>query len=228
MGRLTLVRLLLVVILINIALTGLFILTAGGNAPWLESLLPGKFGFGADDWGNYVFLSLALLINAILVLGTGFVVLLPAVFDREAKAALQEIDAARWIFRIGALLFAIAVPMVLFTLARAEPGGHMFADNHNPVVNSEVNFEQVALFTVDQAASAVSFNAPEIFGVKIGPLDLNRSEPWMPPAILVFRIIATLTFFLALLAATRESALAARLPAEGPSEINKTKPAGEP
>ena len=227
MGRLTLVRLLLVVILINILLTGLFVLTAGGNAPWFESLLPGTFGFGTDDWGNYVFLSLALLINAVLVLGTGFVVLLPAMFDREAKAALEEIDAARWIFRIGALLFVIAVPLVLFTFARAEPDGRMFTDDYNPVANSAVSFEQVALFTVDQAASAVSVGAPELFGLKVGPLDLNRREPWMPPTILAFRIIATLTFFLALLAATRESTLAARMPAEGPSDPGKTKTTGE-
>lgn len=219
-----LVRLLLIVILINILLTGLFVLTIGGSAPWLADILPGEFGFGVGYWGNYVFLSLALLINAILVLGTGFLVLFPAVFDHAASAAMPEINAARWTFRIGALLFAIAVPMVLYSFARAQPAGHMFTYDSGPVRNAEVSFEDTVLFTVDQAASAVSFNAPEIFGVKVGPLDLNRGEPWMAPSILAFRIIATLTLFLALLAAGRESALAARMPEESAFDKDKTKP----
>lgn len=227
MVRLTLVRLLLGVILINIALTGLFVLTVTGDGGWLARRLPGDFGFGAEYWGNYVFLSLAVLINAVLVLGTGFIVLFPAVFDDEPRKALEQISAARWIFRIGALLFALSVPVVWFTFARAEPQGAMFVSANGPVANSEVRFNDIARFTVDQAASAVSFNAPEIFGFKLGSLDLNRAEPGMPVSVLIFRIIATLTFFLALLAAARESALASRVPAEDPFKGEGTKPPGE-
>jgi hypothetical protein len=212
MRRLTLVRLLLSVILINIVLTGLFVLTVAGNMPWLAHLMPGEVGFGAGFWGNYVFLSLAVLINAALVLGTGFIVLIPAIFDDEPKAALEQINAARWIFRIGALLFILAFPVVCFTVARAQPQGAMFIDGNAPVWNTDIRFNDVALFTTDQVISAITFDAPEIFGRRLGDITFNRGEPSMPPAVLIFRIVVTLTFLTALIAAWRESTLASRLP----------------
>lgn len=214
MVRLTLVRLLLGVILINIVLTGLFVLTVAGDGGWLSSLLPGEVGFGTGLWGNYVFLSLAVLINAVMVLGTGFIVLVPAIFDDAPKTALEQIAAARWIFRIGALLFILSFPVVCFTVAHAEPHGAMFVENNAPVANADVHFDDVATFAVDQVISAISFNAPEIFARKLGALELNRDQPWMPTVVLIFRIVVTLTFLTALVAATRQSALALSAPAE--------------
>ena len=224
MVRLTLVRLLLSVILINIVLTGLFVLTVAGDGGWLAGLLPGEVGFGAGFWGNYVFLSLAVLINAVLVLGTGFIVLVPAVFDDEPKTALEQIRAARWVFRIGALLFILAFPVVCFTVARAQPQGAMFVESNTPVSNAGVHFNDVALFTTDQIISAITFNAPEIFARRLGTLELNRDQPWMPTVVLIFRIVVTLTFFTALVAAGRQSALAPSSPMEKTSESNGKKP----
>jgi hypothetical protein len=224
MRRLTLVRLLLGVILINIVLTGLFVLTVAGDMPWLAHLMPGKVGFGAGLWGNYVYLSLAVLINAAMVLGTGFIVLVPAIFDDEAKTAHEQISAARWIFRIGALLFILAFPVVCFTVARAEPQGAMFVDGNAKISNADVHFDDVALFTADQVISAMTFNAPEIFNRRLSAFELDRDQPWIPTVVLVFRIVVTLTFLTALVAASRESTLASRLPAPSAKE---TKPEEE-
>ncbi len=212
MVRLTLVRLLLGVILINIALTGLFVLTVAGDGGWLASLLPGEVGFGAGLWGNYVFLSLAVLINAVLVLGTGFIVLVPAIFDDEPKTALEQIGAARWIFRIGALLFILSFPVVCFTVAHAEPHGTMFVEDNAPVANADLHFDDVATFAVDQVISAITFNAPEIYARKLGALEINHDQPWMPTVVLIFRIVVMLTFLTALVAATRQSALSPSKP----------------
>lgn len=83
--RFTLVRLLLIVILINTALITLFVIDISSGSRWLSSILPGKFGVGDQSgWGNYVFLSLLLLINAVLVLGTGLGLMIPTLLDRLA------------------------------------------------------------------------------------------------------------------------------------------------
>jgi hypothetical protein len=82
--RFTLVRLLLAVILINTVLISLFVFDIAGDTNWLSEILPGRFGVGTGSgfWGNYVFLSLLFLINAVLILGTGFAVVIPALLDR--------------------------------------------------------------------------------------------------------------------------------------------------
>ncbi len=215
MRRLPLVRLLLGVILINLVLTGLFVLAVAGDAPWLASLLPGEVGFSAHAWGNYVFLALAVMINAVFILSAGFAVLLPTIGEPDSALAIEHIGVARWIFRIGALLFILAFPVVCFTVARADPQGAMFVDGSAPVSNADARFNDVALFTTDQVISAITFNAPEIFARRLGTLELNRDQPWMPTVVLVFRIIVTLTFLTALVAAARQSALA-------PPPIEKT------
>jgi len=78
--RFTLVRLLLLVILINTVLISLFVF----DADRLSTVLPGHFGAGAESWGNYVFVSLLFLINAVLILGAGFAVVIPTLLDRLA------------------------------------------------------------------------------------------------------------------------------------------------
>jgi hypothetical protein len=83
--RFTLVRLLLVVILINTVLITLFVIDITSGSKWLSQILPGNFGVGDQGgWGNYVFLSLLLLINAVLVLGTGLGLMIPTLLDRLA------------------------------------------------------------------------------------------------------------------------------------------------
>jgi hypothetical protein len=83
--RFTLVRLLLVVILINTVLITLFVIDITSGSKWLSQILPGNFGVGDQSgWGNYVFLSLLLLINAVLVLGTGLGLMIPTLLDRLA------------------------------------------------------------------------------------------------------------------------------------------------
>jgi hypothetical protein len=83
--RLTLVRLLLVVILINTILITLFVIDITSGSQWLSQFLPGRFGVGDESgWGNYVFLSLLLLINAVLVLGAGLGLIIPTLLDRLA------------------------------------------------------------------------------------------------------------------------------------------------
>lgn len=83
--RFTLVRLLLVVILINTVLITLFVIDITSGSTYLQAILPGKFGVGDQGgWGNYVFLSLLLLINAVLVLGTGLGLMIPTLLDRIA------------------------------------------------------------------------------------------------------------------------------------------------
>jgi hypothetical protein len=213
MVRLALVRLLLSVILINIVLTGLFVTSITGHGDWLARLLPGEMGPGAGFWGNYVFLSLAVLINAVLVLGTGFIVLVPAIFDDEPRAALSEVNAARWIFRIGALLFVLVFPALFFTIAHAEPEAAIFLRNGVPVANDGVEFNDVALFTTDHIFSAITFGAPEVFGRSVGNLVLNHELNWALAAVLIFRIVVALTFLTALVAAGREAALVARFAA---------------
>ncbi|MGQ0741772.1 MAG: hypothetical protein ACT4OG_05690 [Alphaproteobacteria bacterium] len=223
MVRLALVRLLLCVVLINIALTALFVMSVTGHGDWLARLLPGEMGPGAGLWGNYVFLSLAVLVNAILILGTGFTVLVPAIFDDEPRAALSEINAARWIFRIGALLFVLVFPVVFFTIAHAEPEGAIFVYGGVPVTNGDIEFDDIALFTADQVVSAITFGTPEVFGRAVGDLMLNRDQAWTPAAVLVFRIVVALTFLTALVAAGREAALTARFAAEQPVEQRTDK-----
>ena len=44
----------------------------------------GKFGAKTESWGNYVFISLLFLINAVLILGAGFAVVIPTLLDRLA------------------------------------------------------------------------------------------------------------------------------------------------
>jgi hypothetical protein len=208
MRRFMLVRLLLGVILINIVLTTLFVLTVAGDFPLLASLVPGEVGFHAGAWGNYVFLALAVMINAIFILSSGFLVLLPTIGDPDQARVVEDIGVARWIFRIGALLFILAFPVVCFTVAHAEPQAAMFVDSNGPVSNVGVGFDDVLRFSADQTISAITFNAPEIFHRQLAALSLNSGEPWMPTVILVFRIVVTLTFLTALVAAGRQSALA--------------------
>lgn len=78
--RFTLVRLLLAVILINTVLITLYVLDTSGSLKTLSAILPG-FGEGTK-WGNYLFLSFLFVINAVLVLGTGLAVVIPALLDR--------------------------------------------------------------------------------------------------------------------------------------------------
>lgn len=79
--RLTLVNLLIGVILINLVLIGLFVFTIAGQLEGLSAILPGTFGVGGDFWGNYVFLSLVLLVNALLFVSAAVAVLVPAMVD---------------------------------------------------------------------------------------------------------------------------------------------------
>ena len=218
--RFTIVRLLLGVILINIVLTALFVLTVAGDFPLLARLLPGEVGFSAHAWGNYVFLALAVMINAIFVLSCGFAVIVPTIGDHDKDRVLEDTQVARWIFRIGALLFVLAFPVVCYTVAHAESAGAMFVDYEGTAVqNDDVALNDVLRFTADQVISGITFGAPEVFDRQLGNLYINPDEPFMPTVVLIFRIVVTLTFLTALVAAGRQSALKNEV--HPPSNANK-------
>jgi hypothetical protein len=243
MQRFTLVRLLLFVILINTILMALFVVDITNNSQWLSAILPGRFGVGdAGGSGNYVFLSLLLLINAVLVLGTGLGLMIPTLLDRlaisprrlksiltnragvsgaaceavvsavreEQEVERQQLLASRWVFRIGALFFLAAFPLLCYNYARADANGAPLfasAESGATIPNGDVQFRDVLSYAGDQAFGAVALDAPEIYNIRFSNITHNPHDPWMPTMAFLFRAILTLILITGLLAIFRGAIL---------------------
>lgn len=132
-----------------------------------------------------------------------------AAVQEEEKLELTYIDRAGWVLRVGLVLFALAMPSLAISLARADAGGPpMFATiDLKPVANNTVSNEEIWRFTGDQVAGALLLDVPEVFHLRFSAVEANTQNFLFPLLIVIYRTVIGFGLLLSIVATMRMRAL---------------------
>lgn len=195
--RFTGIRLLLVFVAINTVMMLMLVTSLASTDHWLTHVLPGDWSEGHSS-GLWVFFSLVLLVNAVVVLLAGIITLVPAATDRDGYLMI----VGRSIMLVGALFCVMAFGSVTGSFVKALPNSQMFVFHcdlrlvqcDRPqaprlVPNSQISIEQIEMFTLDQLSDAILLGAPEIYDFRVSPLTNNADNPLFSNFTFAFRVL---------------------------------------
>ena len=123
----------------------------------------------------------------------------------ETVAVRQQVALGRAILIGGVVFLTLAFMAVTFSLARAIPYGHMFANRAGAVVNSAINFDSTWRFTADQISGALLLGIPEIYHRHFIHLTNNSDDPFYSTFVLAYRTIVALVGLIVVLTLIRAS-----------------------
>jgi hypothetical protein len=200
------IRLLLVFVAINTIMMLTLVTSMASERHWLANILPGDWSEGHSS-GLWVFFSLVLLVNAVVVLLAGIVTLLPGMSERNGYL----MAVGRVIMLVGALFCVVAFGSVTGSFVKALPNEEMFVFHcdlrlvicerpqaPHPIPNSQVDLQQVEVFTLDQLADAILLGAPEVYDFRISPLTNNAWNPLFSNFTFAYRVLLVLSALLLL------------------------------
>ncbi|MBI3675587.1 MAG: hypothetical protein HY243_03100 [Proteobacteria bacterium] len=211
--RFTGIRLLLVFVAINTVMMLMLVTSMAGTQHWLTRVLPGDWSEGHSS-GLWLFFSLVLLVNAVVVLLAGVITLLPSMGERDGYLLM----VGRAITLVGALFCVVAFGSVTASFTRALPASDMFVFHcelrlvicetpqaPRPIPNSQVDVQEIEMFTLDQLAGAILLSAPEIYDFRVSPLTNNAANPLFTNFTFAFRVMMVLSALLLLASFARRA-----------------------